>query len=171
MQGYFTPQEFLSYLNEYLKVKTPDIVEEKSRDERSNGNVPLFTPDILDFEKDVDLVICGPCSGTLGVIDRKEYSDEFPMGKCVVAAGEPDKSWLHAVIARQEKPIKNVVVYATCCGDYSDRYKQMLRQLFPEITWHFPYVQDLCDNHNPDRIGEGLLKAGFLKIVPAAVVQ
>lgn len=169
MQSVFTPQEFLNYLNEYLKVKTPDVVEEKSREEQSDGNIPLFAHDALDFEKDVDLVICGPCSGygTLGVNDQREYNDDFPMGKCMVAVGEPDKSWLHAIISRQEKPVKNVVVYATCCGDYPVNYQEMLKRVFPEITWHFPYVEDLCDYHNPDRIGEGLLKAGFLKIVPA----
>lgn len=169
MQGSFTPLEFLRYLNEYLKVKIPDVVEQKKREERIGEAAPLFALDSLDFGKDVDFVICGPCSGygTLGVVDRQEYNDDFPMGKCMGMKGEPDKSWLHAVLSAQEKPVKNVVVYATCCGDYPTEYKRMLKRVFPDITWHFPYVQDLCDNHNPDRLTEGLLKAGFLKIVPA----
>ncbi len=168
MQQVFTPQEFLSYLNRYLKVKRPNLIEEKSREERASKDVPLFPLDTLDFNKDVDLVICGPCS--TGVLDWMAYNEDFPMGKCMVKAGEPDRSWLHSALSRQEKSVKNIVVYATCCGCYTDRYKTLLAQVFSEINWHFPYVRDLCDNNNPDRIAEGLLKAGILKIVPAPVV-
>lgn len=170
MQRVFTPQEFLSYLNQYLKVKSPDIIEEKSREERAGKDVPLFPLDTLAFDKDVDLIICGPCSD-IDTLDRKICNEDFPMGKCMVNKGEPDRSWLHSVLSRQEKPVKNVVVYATCCGYYTEGYKRLIKKAFPEISWHFPYVRDLCDNHHPDWIAEGLLKAGFLKIVQEPVVH
>lgn len=169
MQDLFTSQKFLEYLNEDLRVKAPDVIVEKNRDECSGD---LFAPDTLDFAIPADLIIVGPCSGwgfgdgAIGVINQNEYNEDFPMGGCIVEKGAPDKSWLHAILADQNPQPKSIVAYPTCCGSYRESYKEMIRRIFPNFTWHFPDVKDFYDAHHADEVAASLVAAGILKIVP-----
>ena len=59
---------------------------------------------------------------------------------------------------------KSVVVLSGCCGNYTDRLKEVARAKFPEITWHFPSVGDLCNcQSRVHHIRQSLISWGIIQ--------
>jgi len=164
--GLITTNQFVDTLTYWLNIRVPDILEEKTREQIKNP--PLFPSDALRFkaDKNVEAVLEGPCSSPVG-----SPTVEFPLGKCIVEEGAPDKSWVHAVIDTYTKKHgrrpASILLFANCCSDYTESHKRLIQKVFPDIIWHFPYVPDLCGNHHPGRLATALLQAGYLEIVPA----
>jgi hypothetical protein len=168
MKFVFSAKEFLEELHSTLLVKAPDVIENRKISVEKSPE--LFPSDRLDFNIDVDLVICGPCSSSTWGTDEPT-NERFPMGRISGPKGQPDKSWLHEILKKQKPEPKSVLVYASCCGCYNREFKRVVEASFPDITWHFPNVSDLNDqmHHAYYRLARNLLAAGVLKIVPAVV--
>ena len=151
--------DFLSLLNDRVFWEDGEI-HGKYGDCHDQQSLPLDTQKQFIFTQEVDLVIQGYCSDRTGW----KPTDEFPMGKLIKVEGEPDRSFLHAVIA-DEKP-KTVLLFSDCCGSYSLEYKNMLRRLFPEITWLIPTMDNLYNNFpavkNAITATYWLMKAGII---------
>lgn len=166
MSGYYDGRRFIEILNSYLKVAAPNIVELTSFKDRHEQS--LF-PRVYMLQwkkgKEMDFVIEGPCSNGI------DYSRDFPLGKCIVKTDAPDESWIHGVLDeyRQEHAGKwpaNTLLYQDCCSRYEERHLHLIRDVFPEVAWHFPYVRDMCGHFYPERIAKSLIKEGYLEIVP-----
>ena len=121
---------------------------------------------------EVDFVLEGPCpvfecNRPLRKIER------FPMGTCMRHVDEPEdapeRSWLHVSLeSKRLKDTKHLVVYAECCGDsgYPTKYRELLRRLFPHITWTFVGIPNMheCSYQYPCRIATSFVEAGLMKI-------
>lgn len=130
------PDDFLALLNSRVYWEDDEV---RARDEdefHGQQTLPLDTRARFVFTTQVDFVIQGLCSDMTGWTP----TDALPMGGLL---GEPKRSWLHAIIGEQPQTI---LLFSDCCGSYSLEYQNMLRRLFPQITWLFPVMGDLYNN-------------------------
>lgn len=131
--------------------------------------LPLEKPKRLVWGAEVDQVVEGPCGNHVGYHDGDLR--RFPMGEAMRLADEPEdapaRSWLHEVLGQDRMAdVRKIVVFPTCCGYYSDDYKRLIRELFPQIEWSFVDVRDLYENgfSHPDWIAKAFVDAAVLRI-------
>ena len=112
-------------------------------DEERSQQFPLNTVKSFVFTKEVNVVIEGFCSWE---------------------EGDDHIGWLRTVLEGMK--LKHVLMFATCCGSYSDEFQDTLRTFFPEIVWLFPDMYDLYGNFGSDSrtltAAQCLMKAGVM---------
>lgn len=183
MQRFIAKDRFLSHMNEAVIVRNVDGEETfvpRPRGEatdRRHGQLTLTVEpgSELLWAKDVDFVLEGACSDRPYWFDyklgRDMDHDQYPMGICIRHVDDPEdappRSWIHEMLKSERlKGAKHVVVYAECCGVYSNEYVQRIQRLFPDITWTFVRVPDLYDNswQHPEWIVKAFVREGILRV-------
>lgn len=167
------PNNFLGWLNECVVIhadpKGTRFVARPQYEKRGPGQqftLPLEQPKRLVWAVEVDKVLEGPWFTN----DSKLDLNQFPMGKCVKYANQPDapeRSWLHESLALENmKDVKKILVFAEEYGSYDLEYQARIRRLFPKIVWTFVEVRDFCENsyNHPVEIVEDFVRAGVLRV-------
>jgi hypothetical protein len=99
----------------------------------------------LRFAESIDYVFFGVCSTTA-------------TGHCpesIDGGRRPNAEYFRQMLA--DKAPSRVLVLAECCGQYCDSFQQGLRDLFPEVTFLHPYIEDYCQNAQPGRVARSLV--------------
>lgn len=138
----FQPDEFLGTVNNSIRVVDGEAEEIPADEKRGQKTFGFEESKKMTFAQGVDLVILGVCANPY--LWGNEVSPQFPMGKCVKAVDDPDKSersWLHAVTKGYEG--KTVLLVPTCCGPYASFYEEMLQKALPGVKFLFADVGDL----------------------------
>lgn len=127
MSHCWTGDHFLTFLNHCICIEDGKIRPRTDEERGDQQSLSLNTIKKFVFTKDVDVVIVGFCSWE---------------------EGDDHIGWLRTVLDGMK--LKNVLMFATCCGSYSDEFQDTVRGLFPEIVWSFPDMYDLYDNFGSD---------------------
>lgn len=167
------PNDFLGWLNECVVIhadqKEARFVARPQVEKQGHGQqliLSLEQPKRFVWAIEVDKVLEGPWITNYSNLNL----DQFPMGKCVKYANQPDapeQSWLHESLALENmKDVKKILVFAEEYGSYDLEHQARIRRLFPKIEWTFVEVRDLCENsrNRPSEIAEDFVRAGVLRI-------
>ena len=88
--------------------------------------------------------------------------DVVIVGFCTWEEGESRIAWLRHNLHGMK--LKNVLMFAQCCGSYTKEFQDKLRCTFPDYRWLFPdmYELDLGIAHATILVAQYLMKAGIL---------
>jgi hypothetical protein len=153
--------EFLEYVGTYVRLvdgKAEPIPEDEIEGQLT---LPFEQTQKPVFTRKIDLVIAGGCEEAY----RDKATLQVPMGALMKTFGkedEPDQSWLHAVITRNNAC--TVLIFPICCGSYGKQYEDLIRQACPAVEFLFPPVHDLYDNVHSrlDQLCQHLIDAGMM---------
>ena len=135
--------QFLQFLNHVVCMEDGKIHLRTDEERNEQQSLSLNMVKSLVFTQEIDAVIIGFCSW-----------DE----------DETHLEWLRVVLDGM-KP-QNILMFARCCGSYTEEFQETIRNRFPERTWLFPEMVDLYDNFGSDprtmAAAECLLKADII---------
>lgn len=135
---------FLKFLNDYMRVEDKKVRSRTEEERSSQQSLAFNTAKKLIFVKEVDVVIMGFCSWEESIMHT---------------------AWLRTVLDGTK--LKNVLMFAECCGSYQKEFQERIYHMFPDYTWLFPDLFDLI-NVGDDRksmiVTQCFMKAGILGI-------
>ncbi len=110
----------------------------------------------LSLAQEIGIVILGSCASGNGNL----YEEGVGLS---TVEGEPTLNinfWRHHLNGVSG----NVLVLTECCGQYAPSQLEWLRGQFPAVSFIAPQISDYCDNFEPKRVREDLLRVGVIKI-------